>query len=137
MILKRLITIIFVFAVSLFWVSCRRATHYDVSTPQRALDTLRAAISNKDLETFKRTLSARTLEWLESEAIRTNKLVDELLQDYVARKSENISPVRPEKEERIDGNTVELLSGNGRILGRFVREGDEWKLDGFGWPMKT
>lgn len=45
------------------------------------------------------------------------------------------TPEAVEEEQRLDDNRVELRGKNGRLLGRFVREGDEWKLDGFGWRV--
>jgi hypothetical protein len=122
--------------LSLCGLACRQSTSYNASTPTAALETVRNAKRDHDAETFKKILSSQTIQFLQSEAARTSKPVSEFLKEYFERQDQAGTPEPPEREAKIDDNTVELFNKNNRMLGRFVKEGDEWKMDGLGWPMK-
>jgi hypothetical protein len=117
--------------------ACRQVAAYDASTPFAALHTARNAKRDKDRETFKRILSSQTLEFLQQEATRTKQSVDQLLDTYLERQDSESIPKAPDHEERTGDDRTTLLDKHNYILGQFIKEGDEWKLDGFGWPMKT
>ena len=119
--------------LSLCLIACTKAQK-NLSTPRDSLNTVRSALRNKDLELLKQILSADTLASLESERTKTNESVDDLLRGYVERSQQSEGAAEAvEEEQRLDETRVELRGKNGRPLGRFIREGDEWKLDGFGW----
>ena len=121
-------------SISLCLIACG-ATHHSMATPRDTLMTVRSALRNKDLELFKRTFSASRLASLAAEA-KANESVDDMLRVFLERPHESEgTPEAVEEEQRLDDNRVELRGKDGRPLGRFVREGDEWKLDGFGWRM--
>lgn len=123
-------------SISLCLIACGK-THHSLATPTDALMTVRSAFRNKDLDLLKQTLSSRTLASLASEA-KANQSVDDLLRAFLERSQENEgTPEAVEEELNLDENRVELRGKNGRPLGRFVKEGNEWKLDGFGWARES
>lgn len=132
--LRRMTVAFLLSSISLCLIACG-TTHHSMATPRDTLMTVRSALRNKDLELFKRTLSASTLASLAAEA-KPNESVDDMLRAFLERPPESDGmPEAVEEEQRLDDNRVELRGKNGRLLGRFVREGDEWKLDGFGWRV--
>ncbi|HJP95812.1 MAG TPA: hypothetical protein VJ843_00415 [Candidatus Saccharimonadales bacterium] len=130
------IAILAITSILLSIAACRKANSDNRATPTAALETVRAAERNKDVQTFKRSLSSRSIGFVEAEATRTKTTVDRLLADYLERREPNEASESSGREVKIDGNTVEIRGVNERVLGRFVKEANEWKLDGFGWPMK-
>lgn len=117
-------------------LACTKA-HKDLSTPRQALNTVRSALRNNDLELLKQTLSSNTLTSLKSDGAKTSESVDDLLRGYLERSQQSEGAAEDvEEEHRLDENRVELRGKNGRPLGRFVKEGEEWKMDGFGWKRE-
>lgn len=133
-------TKIFMLAIflSLPVLSCKRTVRIDVATPTGLFRTLVSARQHSDVETLKKLLSKSTLEWLNAEAAREHRTSESLLTDYINRLNEETSsePIHLE-EKRIDDNRVEIVDQDSkRELSRFVKEGQEWKLDGFGHPYR-
>ncbi len=71
-----------------------------------------------------------------AEATRAKTTADRLLADYLEGREASEASDASAREVKVDENTVELRGENERVIGRFVKEGEGWKLDGFGWPMK-
>lgn len=136
MTLTRMTIVLFISSI-IFWSIACGQTHHSMATPRDSLMTVRSALRDKDLDLFKRTLSTSTLASLESEA-KANQSVDDLLRAFLERSRENEETAEDVEEDlSLDENKVELRGKNGRPLGRFVKEGNEWKLDGFGWKRES
>jgi hypothetical protein len=104
------------------------STSGSLSTPTDAFRTVYNATKNKDIEGFKKTLSADSLKWLEDEAKKENMSLDQEI-----AKSSPPDTLPETRNEKIDGNTASLetkdsKSGDWQTL-YFVKEGGEWKLD--------
>src|ERR1051325_1035496 len=96
--------------------ACRQAP-YNASTPQAALQTARAAKRQRDRETFKRILSRRTLEFVQSQASQTKQSVDQFLDGYLGRQDPASVPEPPDREERIDDLRIAIIGKHNQILG--------------------
>jgi hypothetical protein len=121
--------------LSLPSIACQQAAHYRTSSPRETLESVQRAQSKQDVKGFENLLSKRTLDWLQSEANRTQTSVDSLIRSYLERHNDVVA-IPVQREERLDDTTI-VVRGNGdRFLGRFVQEGTEWKLDGFGSSMQ-
>ncbi len=132
---------IVIILVILMLAACGKSkTHFhDLSTPSNALKTVFSAIQEDDPERFRKILSAQTLHMLETESQRTGKSSKSILQEYLSRRQdEDISEISETKEERIDDSLMEVhyRSNSSWKKIRFLKENNEWKMDGFGQPMK-
>ena len=122
-------------------VACSTETSaVNLSTPTEALKTQFTAVLERDVATYKRTLTTATVKWFESEGQRSGKSADELLRAYLERAGRDDCddwPAQTREEQLADGRVDVWFQLNGRwSFARFAREGDAWKMDGYGWPYK-